>query len=103
MKKLILFVGLLCFGTLASHLRAQSINNRNWKAFFADPFNDTLTFHIRSDTSFVSNSKGEVLLHTNCKINADTLTLLDYGTGEYTCPDMTGQYKINLANNTFIL
>ena len=103
MKKLILFAGLFCFGTLASHLHAQSINNRNWKAFFADPLNDTLTFHIRSDSSFVTTSKGEVLLHTNCRVTVDTMTLSDYGTGEYTCPDMLGKYKINLTNNTFTL
>ncbi|MFI5187788.1 MAG: hypothetical protein ACHQF0_13740, partial [Chitinophagales bacterium] len=103
MKKIILIAGIFCLTVITSHLHAQSINNRNWKAGFGDPFFDTLTLHIHSDSSFVTNSKGEVLLRTNCILNADTLTLSDYGTGDYTCPDMPGKYKINLNGNSFTL
>ncbi len=103
MKKIILFAGFFCLTSAVFHLHAQSINNKNWKAFFSDPFNDTLTFHIHADSSFVTNSSGEVLVRTNCTINNDTLTLSDYGTGEYVCPDMKGKYKINLNNDNFTL
>ena len=78
MKKMFLIAGLFCLA-LTSHLHAQSINNRNWKAYIADPINDTLVLHIHSDSSFVTNSKGEVMIKTNCIIAGDTLTLSDYG------------------------
>ena len=103
MKKFILLAGFFCLAATVTNLHAQSINNRNWKAYVADPLNDTLTLHIHSDSSFVTNGKGEVLLHTNCMITGDTLTLSDYGAGEYTCPDMPGKYKINLSDYSFTL
>jgi len=88
---------------MTSHVCAQTINNRNWQAYFADQINDTLTLHIHSDSSFVTNSKGEVFLRTNCIINRDTLTLSDYGEGEHSCPDAKGKYKINLNGKSFTL
>lgn len=59
MKKIILFS---IFFVLGCSLYAQSINNKNWKSAFGEPFNDTLTFHIRGDSSFVTMSSGEVLV-----------------------------------------
>lgn len=103
MKKIILIAGLFCVTSILFRVHAQSINNRNWKAFIADPINDTLTFHIYSDSSFVANSSGEVMVHTNCTVNADTLTISDYGNTQYTCPDMKGKYKINLNGDNFTL
>ena len=103
MKKIILAVGLFLLASATLNLQAQSINNKNWKAFFAEPFNDTLTFHVQSDSSFVTLSNGEVLVQTNCKITGDTLTLTDYSTGQYSCPDATGKYKINLSGDSFTL
>ncbi|HMG69060.1 MAG TPA: hypothetical protein VK588_15285 [Chitinophagaceae bacterium] len=102
MKKIFLFAGFFCLASMLSHLDAQSINNKSWWASFGDPINDTLTFHIHSDSSFVTTSKGDVMLRTNCIISGDTLTLSDYGTGEHTCPDM-GKYKINMKGNIFSL
>src|ERR1051326_2950668 len=96
MKKIILFVGLFCF-VLGSHLHAQSINNRNWKAYIGDPINDTANFHIHSDSSFITNSKGEIVVHNHCKITGDTLTVEDYGSEEQGCRDIKGKYKINLT------
>src|SRR5215813_8132366 len=101
MKKIILVAGLVCFALL-SRINAQSINNRDWKAYIADPINDTLTLHIHSDSSFVANSHGDVMIRTNCMIAGDTLTLSDYGGGEHDCPD-PGKYKIALKDKTFIL
>jgi hypothetical protein len=102
MKKIILFTSFFCLASVASHLSAQSINNKNWKAFFGEPFNDTLTLHIHSDSSFVTKSNGEILVRSNCMIKSDTLTLSDYGSGEYVCTDMIGKYKITVKGNTFI-
>jgi hypothetical protein len=101
MKKMLLIAGLFCLA-LTSHLHAQSINNRNWKAYIADPINDTLVLHIHSDSSFVTNSRGEVMIRTNCTIVGDTLTLSDYGGGEHDCPD-PGSYKISLKDKNFTL
>jgi len=103
MKKIILITGLFFLASPVFLLQAQSINNKNWKAFFAEPFNDTLTLHIQSDSSFVTLSNGEVLVRTACKITGDIVTLTDYSTGEYSCPDVTGKYKLNLNGDSFIL
>jgi len=103
MKKMILLVSIFCLATFVSHVCAQSISNKNWKAFFADPINDTLTLHVHADSSFVTSSKGEVMLRTNCIISGDTLTLADYSEGEHSCPDAKGKYKINLDGKSFTL
>lgn len=103
MKKMILLAGFFGFALIASQVCAQSINNRNWKAYFADPINDTLTLHVHSDSSFVTNSRGDVMLRTNCILTADTLTLADYSEGEHSCPDAKGKYKITLDGKSFTL
>ena len=103
MKKFILSAGLFLLAAVVCHLQAQSINNKNWKAYLAEPLNDTLTFHIQSDSSFVTLSSGEVVVQTKCKITGDTLTLTDYSTGQYSCPEATGKYKINLSGDSFTL
>ena len=103
MKKIILLTGLFFLTSATFHLQAQSINNKNWKAFFAEPFNDTLTLHIKSDSSFVTLSNGEVLVQSACKITGDMITITDYSTGQYSCPDATGKYKINLNGDSLIL
>src|SRR5678815_4622479 len=103
MKKIILLTGLFFLTSATIHLQAQSINNKNWKAFFAEPFNDTLTLHIKSDSSFVTLSTGEVLVQSKCMISGDILTLSDYSIGQYSCPNVTGKYKINLGGDSFML
>jgi len=103
MKKIIFLIGLFFLTSATFHLQAQSINNKNWKAFFAEPFNDTLTLHIKSDSSFVTLSNGEVLVQSACKITGDMITITDYSTGQYSCPDATGKYKINLNGDSLIL
>lgn len=97
MKKFFLITGLIVFTSLAAKVHSQSINNKNWKAYIADPINDTITLHIHSDSSFVTNANGEIFLKTNCVIQGDTLTFSDYNTSEHACPD-PGKYKINLNN-----
>lgn len=103
MKKIILAAGLFLLASTALHVQAQSINNKNWKAWVGEPINDSLTFHIQSDSSFVTTSSGEVLVQTNCKITDDVLTLTDQSTTQYSCPDATGKYKINLSGDSFTL
>lgn len=82
-----------------SHAQTQapSLKNTNWKIFIAD-VNDTLTLHIKTDSSYVSNSAGEAVVRSVCKTSADTLFLTDYD-GQYACPNVTGKYKINLADD----
>lgn len=103
MKKMIVFAGLFCLALTVSQIHAQSINNRNWMAPFGDPINDTLTFHVNSDSSFVTNSHGDVIIRTSCSINHDTLTIEDQGSGEHECPNAKGVYKISLSGNTMSL
>jgi len=43
------------------------------------------------------------LVKSKCTISGDTLTLTDYSTGEYSCPDVTGKYKINTSGDSFTL
>jgi len=103
MQKTILFAGLFFLASAFSSINAQSIDNKSWKTYISDPINDTVTFHIHSDSSFVTNRQGEVMVRNHCKVSGDTLTILDYGNEEMGCPDMKGVYKINLSGNSFTL
>ena len=70
--------GLICLSFLFSH--SQSIDNRNWKAYLTAPINDTVTFHLNFDSSFITNSNGEVVIRLSCIITADTLTMVNQAT-----------------------
>ena len=101
MKKTILFTVILLL-TAAFGLRAQSIGNSDWKTFIGDPLNDTLTFHIRGDSSYVTTSQGDVVVRSHCTISGDTLSLRDYE-GQYACPDMEGKYKFMINGQVLVL
>jgi len=101
MKKSILLTGLICLATLLSH--SQSIDHRNWKAYLAAPINDTVTFHINSDSSFIANSNGEVVIRINCMIAAQTLSIVNQEADEHGCPGQKGTYTINFKDNGFTL
>jgi hypothetical protein len=103
MKKIILLAGLFCLVSTLGHLNAQSINNRNWKSYIGDPLYDTITLHIRADSSFVTNSRGETMVRNNCTVSGDTLAIADYFGGEYACPDMKGVYKFILEGKSLTL
>ena len=103
MKKILLFIGIVLLASTLSHLQAQSIDNRNWKAHLDAPINDTLTFHIQSDSSFVTNSNGEVVIRIRCMIAADTLTIVNQDAEEHGCPDQKGKYKIDLKDDSLVL
>jgi hypothetical protein len=101
MKKIILLTGIVFFTSFTS-LHAQSINNKNWKAYLDAPINDTATFHIQSDSSFVTNSNGEVVVRVRCAITGDTLIMVNQD-AETGCPDQKGKYNIDLKADSFIL
>ena len=103
MKKLILSAGLFCLASSMCELRAQSINNKSWTTFIGAPINDSAIFHIYKDSSFITNTKGQVMVHFQTKITSDTITIVDYGPEEQGCTGVTGTYKINLAGDSFTL
>ena len=103
MKKILLFIGIVLLASTLPHLQAQSIDNRNWKAHLDAPINDTVTFHIQSDSSFVTNSNREVVIRMRCMIAGDTLTIVNQDAEEHGCPDQKGKYKIDLKDDSLVL
>jgi hypothetical protein len=103
MKKIVLFTAVAFFVSVQSHVRAQSIDNKNWKAYLDSPINDTVTFHIHSDSSFVTNSNGDVVIRIHCVIIGDTLTIVNQEADEHGCPEQKGKYMISLKDDSFIL
>ena len=102
MKKF-LFTGMILFVSFLAHLHAQSINNKNWKAWLDTPINDSVTLHIQSDSSFVSKSNGDVAIRIRCTVTDDTLTIVNQEPEEHGCPDQKGKYKIDLKDDQLIL
>ena len=103
MLKIILLNCLFFVASAAVKINAQSIDNRKWKSFVGDPVNDTLTFHIRSDSSYVTDGRGNVMIRSHCKIAGDTLMIEDYGSEPRNCIGRQGLYKIRLNGNSFTL
>ncbi|HUB62418.1 MAG TPA: hypothetical protein VL978_17010 [Puia sp.] len=103
MKKTLSFAALLIailFSIQASvHAQAQtpSLKNTNWKLFVPD-LNDTITLHIKADSSYVTTTAGDSVVRSVCKVSADTLSFTDYD-GQYACPNQTGKYLINLSDD----
>jgi len=103
MKKSILLFSFVFFVSALSHLHAQSINNKNWKAYLDTPINDTVIFHIQSDSSFVTNSNGDVVIRIHCTITGDTLIIVNQEADEHGCLGQQGKYKINFTGDNFTL
>lgn len=104
MQKIPLFAALLMFIATVNNVNGQStIDNKDWKTFLGGNINDTITFHIRSDSSYVTDSRGDVKVRVHCSFSADTLTVVDYGTEEMNCSGREGKYKINITVNSFSL
>jgi hypothetical protein len=103
MKKTMLLVLFLVPGLTGSHLHAQtqSLKNTIWKTYIGDPLYDTLTLHIRTDTSFVTDKSGNAVVRSVCKVWADTLSFTDYD-GQYACPNATGKYKISFTADVMV-
>ena len=101
MKKSILITALICLASLAS--QSQSIDSKNWKAHLPAPINDTVTLHLNSDSSFIANSDGQVVIRMSCMIVGNTLTLVNQDPGEHGCPNQKGTYTINYKGKDFTL
>ncbi len=99
-----LLLTFIFFAMGAIKLNAQSLANTAWKGFFADPINDTLTLHYQTDTFYVTNTNGDMLVRSVLKISKDTMTVTDFD-GQYMCPQSDGVYKyaINGDNLNFVL
>ncbi|HEX9513892.1 MAG TPA: hypothetical protein VF939_25550 [Puia sp.] len=91
MRKLALIIIVILMAT-ATGLKAQSLQNTSWKVYI-DALHDTITLHIGKDSSFVTDSGGDVVVRSVCKVKKDTLSLRDYE-GKYFCPDGEGVYKV---------
>ena len=102
MKKIVLSAGIVFFFSLSA-LRAQSIDNKNWKAYLDAPINDTITFHIHSDSSFLTNSNGDIVIRLQCAIASDTVSMVNKDGEQHGCPDQKGKYKINIKDGDLIL
>jgi len=103
MQKVILYAMCFFLTSTICQLHAQSITNKCWKSYIGAPINDTAFFYIYRDSSMITNSKGAVMVRQHCKINGDTLTIVDFGTEEQGCADIKGAYKINFDNSSFTL
>ena len=102
MKKLLTLAAFLLLTAMTFQLHAQSLRNADWKTYIGGEINDTITLHIHSDSSLVTNSAGAVFVRSLCKISGDTLTLNDYD-GPYACPNMEGKYRIHLEDSHLTL
>jgi hypothetical protein len=100
MKKITLLVLVLSVAGVTS-LHAQSLSNTNWKTYIGDPLNDTITLHIKTDSSFVTGTDKEVKVRSLFKLATDTLTLTDVD-GPNACPGQPGKYKLSLTVDTLI-
>ena len=94
------FLLLLALLTVRSH--GQSLVNTNWRTYIGDPVNDSITLHIRQDSSFVTLTNGTVVVKSRCKVSGDTLSLDDYD-GQFMCPNAVGRYKVNRTGETITL
>jgi hypothetical protein len=92
-------MALLLSGLFSLH--AQSIKGTNWKLYI-DELHDTLTLHIKADSSFVTDGSGEVVVRSLCKVSKDTITLKDVD-GKYVCPDQAGVYIYAFIADTLTL
>ena len=101
MQKIILFTAFLCVGS--AMCQAQSIDNKLWKSYIGAPINDTAFLKIYKDSSFITNSNGQVMVRFLSTITGDTLSFVDYGPEEQGCPDIKGAYKINFTGHIFTL
>jgi len=101
MKKITLLAVFFFSSLVVTSLHAQSLSNTNWKAYIGDPLNDTITLHIKTDSSFVTGTDGGVKVRSLFKLSTDTLTLTDYD-GPNACPGQPGKYKLSLTVDTLI-
>jgi hypothetical protein len=98
-KTLFLSMALLLAGAVSIH--AQALKGTSWKLYIED-LHDTLTWHIRADTAFVTDGAGETVVRSICIIDKDTVTLKDID-GKYACPGQTGVYTYLFVADTLTM
>jgi len=98
-KTLFLSIALSLAGAISLH--AQSIKGTKWKLYI-DELHDTLTLHIKGDSSFVTDGSGEIVVRSLCKVSKDTITLKDID-GKYVCPDQAGVYTYAFVADTLTM
>ncbi|HEY0434290.1 MAG TPA: hypothetical protein VGC95_10485 [Chitinophagaceae bacterium] len=101
MKKSMLgvVIGLAC---TAVSFGQSSIQNHDWKGFLGGEVNDTLTWHMGTDSSFVTNSHGDVMVKSKITVTGDKITITDYD-GQYACTEATGSYTFTVTGNSMSL
>ncbi|MBS1598693.1 MAG: hypothetical protein JST75_10760 [Bacteroidetes bacterium] len=97
MKKIAFFVSLFLVAALTG-LNAQTVVNTSWKAYYADPINDTIIIHYQKTSSVVTTLKGDTLVISKNVLGKDTIKINDDG-GMYTCPS-EGVYTYAITGNT---
>jgi hypothetical protein len=97
MRKLVVLTVVLLVAAVTNG-KAQNLNlqNTSWKMYF-DQLHDTLTMHLGKDSSFVTDSGGEVVVKSTFKVAKDTLDIRDYE-GRYQCPGDEGIYKVTIVD-----
>jgi len=103
MKKFLALTLSICIVSILSQINAQSIDRKTWKAYLGSPINDTVSLHLNSDSSFMTNSSGQIVIRVSCTITGDILTIVNKEADEHGCPDQKGTYTINLKDNGFKL
>ena len=100
-KSLLLAVILILAGTMG--LRAQSLQNTVWKLYI-DELHDTITLHIKTDSSYVTEGSGEVVVRSVWRNVKDSVTMKDLD-GKYACLGDEGVYTYTVKDNvlTFFL
>ena len=93
---------LILFALMAVVSQGQSLVNTNWRTYIGDPVNDSITLHIKPDSSYVTLTNGTVVVRSHCKVSGDTLSLDDYD-GQYMCPNAVGRHKVSRAGDIITL
>ena len=98
MKHLLFLLLSVTAAAVGSRAEAQSLVNTNWKAYVAEPIYDTIVWHIRTDSSFVTITNGTVVVRSTITVVKDTLSVSDFD-GQYSCPNTTGKYRFSLEGD----
>jgi len=101
MRNLVAIAAFLFVSAFANQGHAQSLKNTAWK-FYVEPLHDTLIFHIGVDSSYTTNSTGETLIRSLCKVEKDTIKIKDVD-GQYYCPDGEGVYRWTVEGDVLSL
>ena len=99
MKKCMFLSSALMFLLFCS-LHAQTVTNTTWRGYFPAPINDSITIHWQKDSSFVTDSKGKVLIKSTYTREKNAITFIDFG-GMYAC-GVKGTYVISIKENILV-